>query len=152
MVRSCKSCIHRQVCEIYDVTNEPLEAIGCVHFLDAADVVPKSEEGAECPTCHGTGRIGTTDWLTKNISKKQLAEEKAQAIAEHEQYIKAEYAREIFGEIEQQLRGLFDFFRQDDCIRESSAIVLAISEIAELKKKHGVTDTNVGNKQTEGKT
>lgn len=65
-----------------------------------ADVVPKSEEGAECPTCHGTGRIGTTDWLTKNISKKQLAEEKAKATAEHEQYIKTEYAREIFEEIE----------------------------------------------------
>ena len=45
-------------------------------------------------------------------------------------------AREIFAEIEQQLRGLFDFFRQDDCIRESSAIMLAISEIAELKKKY----------------
>lgn len=43
MTRSCKSCIHRQVCEIYDVTNESLEAIGCVHFLDAADVAPKTE-------------------------------------------------------------------------------------------------------------
>lgn len=64
-----------------------------------ADVVPKSEEGAECPTCHGTGRIGTTDWLTKNISKKQLAEEKAKAIAEHEQHIKAEVVREIFDDI-----------------------------------------------------
>jgi hypothetical protein len=72
----------------------------CVHFKSTADVVPKSEEGAECPTCHGTGRIGTTDWLTKNISKKQLAEEKAQAIAEHEQHIKSEVAREIFEEIE----------------------------------------------------
>ena len=47
MTRSCKSCIHRQVCEIYDVTNEPLEAIGCVHFLDTADVVPKSEVARE---------------------------------------------------------------------------------------------------------
>ena len=62
----------------------------------AADVVPKSEEGAECPTCHGTGRIGTTDWLTKGLSKKQLAEEKAKAIAEHEQHIKTEVAREIY--------------------------------------------------------
>lgn len=48
------------------------------------------EDGAECPICHGTGRIGTTDWLTKGISKKQLAEEKARAIAEHEQHIKTE--------------------------------------------------------------
>ena len=69
-----------------------------------ADVVPKSEEGAECPTCHGTGRIGTTDWLTKNISKKQLAEEKAKAIAEHEQHIKAEVAREIFGDVKKAIK------------------------------------------------
>ena len=96
----------------------------------------QSEEGAECPTCYGTGRIGTTNWLTKNMTQKQIAEEKAKAIAEHELHIKQDYAREIFGKIEQQLRGLFDFFRQDDCIRESSAIVLAISEIAELKKKY----------------
>ena len=67
--------------------------------IPTADVVPKSEEGAECPTCHGTGRIGTTDWLTKNISKEQLAKEKAEAIAEHEQHIKQDYAREIFEEI-----------------------------------------------------
>jgi hypothetical protein len=44
--------------------------ISFVERQPTAEVVPKSEEGAECPTCHGTGRIGTTDWLTKNISKK----------------------------------------------------------------------------------
>lgn len=69
------------------------------------DVVPKSNEGAECPTCHGTGRIGTTDWLTKNISKEQLAKEKAEAIAEHELHIKQDYAREIFEEIEKRAFG-----------------------------------------------
>ena len=71
-----------------------------------ADVVPKSEEGAECPTCHGTGRTGTTDWLTKGLSKKQLAEEKAKAIVEHEQHIKTEVAREIFEEIEKAICGI----------------------------------------------
>lgn len=60
-----------------------------------------SEEGAKCPTCHGTGRIRTTDWLTKNMTEKQIAEEKAKAIAEHEQHIKTEYARKIFEEIEE---------------------------------------------------
>ena len=75
-------------CAVRDVKSQP-----------TADVVPKSEEGAECPTCYGTGRIGTTNWLTQNMTKKQIAEEKAQAIAEHEQYIKTEYAREIFEEI-----------------------------------------------------
>ena len=77
-------------------------AISEINRLPTADVVPKSEEGAECPTCHGTGRIGTTDWLTKNISKEQLAKEKAEAIAEHELHIKQDYAREIFEEIEKQ--------------------------------------------------
>ena len=71
--------------------------------LPRADVVPKSKEGAECPTCYGTGRIGTTDWLTKNISKKKLAEEKAKAIAEHEQYIKSVGAMEVFDRIEKHL-------------------------------------------------
>ena len=57
-------------------------------------------------------------------------------LQEVEKDLQADVAREIFEEIEQQLRGLFDFFRQDDCIRESSAIMLAISEIAKLKKKY----------------
>jgi RecJ-like exonuclease len=92
--------------------------------LDKAeeDVAPKSEEGAECPTCHGTGRIGTTDWLTKNISKKQLAEEKAKAIAEHEQHIKSEVAREIFEEIYEEC---FDQYGHID-----------YEALAELKKKY----------------
>jgi hypothetical protein len=76
------------------------EGVADIVSIDTADVGPKSEEGAECPICHGTGRIGTTNWLTKNMTKKQIAEEKAQAIAEHEQYIKTEVAREIFEEIE----------------------------------------------------
>ena len=89
------------------------------------DVVPKSEEGAECPTCHGTGRIGTTDWLTKNISKKQLAEEKAKAIAEHEQHIKTEVAREIFEEIENRSFGFGACF-----------VEMTRTTFYELKKKY----------------
>lgn len=75
------------------------DAMSFIDDFPEADVAPRAEEGAECPTCHGTGRIGTTDWLTKHLSKKQLAEEKAKAIAEHEGHIKAEAAREIFEEI-----------------------------------------------------
>lgn len=60
--------------------------------------------------------------------------------------IEEKVASEIFEEIEQQLRGLFDFFRQDGCIRESSAIMLAISEIAALKKKY--TEVNNENANT----
>ena len=55
---------------------------------------------------------------------------------------KTEVAREIFEEIAEKLEGLFDFFRQDGCIRESSAIMLAISEIAELKKKYTEGEPN----------
>ena len=96
-----------------------------------ADVAPKSEEGAECPTCHGTGRIGTTDWLTKNISKKQLAEEKAKAIAEHERHIKTEVAREIFEEIELALN-LSRCYGDSGIYFEHSLE----PDIAELKKKY----------------
>ena len=53
---------------------------------------------AECPVCHGTGKIGTTDWLTKNMSAKQLAKEKEEAVAEFNAKIRAEAinAREEF--------------------------------------------------------
>ena len=45
-------------------------------------------------------------------------------------------ASEIFEKIENHLRGLFDFFRQDGDIRESCAIMFAISEIAKFKKEY----------------
>lgn len=66
--------------------------------------------GAECPICHGTGEIGTSDWLTKHISAKQLAKEKAEAVAEYDRQLKAEAAREIFEEIEDVINniGYFD--------------------------------------------
>lgn len=99
-----------------------------------ADVVPKNEEGAECPTCHGTGRIGTTNWLTKNISKKQLAEEKAKAIAEHEQYIKTEVAREIFEEIES-ISSDFPLYGN------INTVILSERDLAFIKKKYTEGET-----------
>ena len=75
---------------------------------------------AKCPTCYGTGEIGTTDWLTKNMTKKQIAEEKAQAIAEHEQYIKTEYAREIFEEIERHIYFNFRISKEESAFGEYS--------------------------------
>lgn len=100
----CKDCIHGEICDMFAhvrtlICTDRADKM-CKMFKSTADVAPTREEGAECPTCHGTGRIGTTNWLTKNMTKKQIAEEKAQAIAEHEQYIKTEYARKIFAEIE----------------------------------------------------
>lgn len=81
-----------------------------IEAMPTADVVPRSNEGAECPVCHGTGRIGTSDWLTKHISAKQLAKEKAEAVAEYDRHLKAEVAREIFEEIEDVINniGYFD--------------------------------------------
>lgn len=93
-----------------------------INEIPTADVAPKSEEGAECPTCHGTGRIGTTDWLTKNISKEQIAKEKAEAIAEHELHIKQDYAMEIFEEIDRMCIDTFGNFNH--------------RVFAELKKKY----------------
>ena len=91
--------------------------------MPRADVVPKREDGAECPTCYGTGRIKTTDWLTKKISKEQLAKEKAEAIAEHELHIKQDYAREIFEEIEREINdALQSNYKVLPIIEESEAL------------------------------
>lgn len=97
-----------------------------------ADVVPKSE----------VYKLHEVIFKKEDLMQK-IAKERNDYYDEL-QYAKQEVVREIFAEIEQQLRGLFDFFRQDDCIRESSAIMLAISEIAELKKKYigGVNNEN----------
>lgn len=102
-----------------------------------ADVVPKSEDGAECPTCHGTGKIGTTDWLTKNISKKQLAKEKAEAIAEHELHIKQDYAREIFEDIWASIAThAFTAKSEDYADGAYDTIEWVDSKIAEVEKKY----------------
>ena len=132
----CKECIHNECCSIFIPIRVALcdddADKKCELFKFNAEVVPKSEEGAECPTCYGTGRIGTTNWLTKNISKKQLAEEKAKAIAKHEQHIKAEVAREIFEEIETALK----LYKQYDLKSGTYFECYLEADIAELKKKY----------------
>lgn len=49
---------------------------------------------------------------------------------------RADVAREVFEKIEGQLRGTLDHFRQNYDVRESGAIIVALSQIAELKKKY----------------
>ena len=49
---------------------------------------------------------------------------------------RSEVAREVFEKIENQLRGMLDHFRQNYDVRESGAIIVALSHIAELKKKY----------------
>lgn len=88
-----------------------------IESAPTADVVPKSEV---------------------DLYKRQVDELEDELASTYDKLetAKAEVAREIFAEIEQQLRELFDFFRQDDGIRESGAIMMVISEIAEFKKKY----------------
>ena len=93
---------------------------GIIAGLPVADVVPKSEVEKL--------KADLIVWKQERFNLYQRLE--------LYEITRQKVAREIFEEIEQQLRGLFDFFRQDDCIIESSAIILAISEIAELKKKY----------------
>lgn len=114
---TCDKCAHRDL--IYP-TKEAGEQAKVAYLCKVRQVVvdpddfcalmePKhqpngeSAEGAECPTCHGTGRIGTSDWLTKDISKKQLAKEKEKAIAEFHTCIKNEGAKEAILKIDEML-------------------------------------------------
>lgn len=97
----------------------------------------KFVQGRFCSNC---GRPLKAE-LTRLYVPKSEVERLRKALDEYEEtsglkQAKSDVAREIFAEIKQQLRGLFDFFRQDDGIRESGAIMLAISEIAELEKKY----------------
>lgn len=55
----------------------------------------------ECPICHGTGRIGTTHWLTKKMSAKQIAKKKAEAVAEFDRTLKAEAIKEFAERLKQ---------------------------------------------------
>lgn len=43
MARRCGNCIHKNVCELYEIVQDPTHAVACGNFLDTADVVPKSE-------------------------------------------------------------------------------------------------------------
>lgn len=56
---------------------------------------------AVCPICHGTGCIGTTDWLTRGIDKEKLSKKREEALAEYEAQKKRDVAREIFEGVKQ---------------------------------------------------
>lgn len=111
--------MEKQIEEIYEILvsdcNEDCKQ--CKHSREYDMCIPRSkaealynagyrkqpQDGAECPICHGTSRIGTTDWLTKDISKKQLAQEKAKACAEYDQQVKSKAIKDVFDEIEKNL-------------------------------------------------
>lgn len=47
MGRRCGNCIHKNVCDLYDIAQDPTNAVGCGNFLDTADVV----EVVRCKDC-----------------------------------------------------------------------------------------------------
>ena len=50
----------------------------------------ESIQERECPTCYGTGKLHTSDWLVKGITKEQLAKEKEEAMREAIDFFKKE--------------------------------------------------------------
>jgi hypothetical protein len=93
---------------------------------------------AECPVCHGTGKIGTTDWLTKDMSAKQLAKEKEEAVAEFNAKIRAEAIKEVFDKLEERLCVLaFKSASEDYVDGMSDCIEWVDGKIDELKKEMG---------------
>jgi hypothetical protein len=100
---TCKECIHYHVCDKQKIANYTISKSVCKHFHE------QPNNDSECPTCHGTGYIGTINWLTKGMTAEELAKEKAEAIAEYEQQIKEDYARTIFEDIEKIKYTKFDW-------------------------------------------
>ena len=40
------------------------------------------ERNGQCPICRGTGKIPTTDWLTKGMTEEEIAREKEESLAD----------------------------------------------------------------------
>lgn len=62
------------------------------------------EYGVECPACHGIGKILTTNWLTKHLSKEQIAKEKAEAVEEFHRELRADTVSKMQERLKKELR------------------------------------------------
>jgi hypothetical protein len=47
MGRRCGNCIHKNVCDLYDIVQDPTHAVGCGNFLDTAVLAPRAEVARE---------------------------------------------------------------------------------------------------------
>ena len=83
---------------------------------------PYNERKSECD-CHTAVSKDALDYIN------ELEAKLADVVPKSE-------VEKIFAKIEDLMREWFDFFRQDNDIRESCAIMAALSQITELKKKY----------------
>ena len=92
---ACTQCYHKQEYECIDLLAS--NALTLIKELTEENerLRKLNDEGAECPTCHGIGKIDTTNWLTKHLSKEQIAKEKAEAVAEYHRELKADTVRKM---------------------------------------------------------
>lgn len=112
MARRCGNCIYKNVCELYDIVQDPTHAIGCGNFLDVADVVPRSE--IEELIMENESLAKTLNEANSLIRKLRNKVEKS----------RVEVAREIFAEVEKIISRVL-------CLD-----INAYSAYEELKKKY----------------
>ena len=138
---TCKDCIHFKICNDYEYLIGREIKVACPDFKSTEDVVPRSEVekifdkygNYNFPTepkenfnnTVVTGNKESTDFYCS------FTQSKIQNCPIQDEIEKAK--QEVAKQIIDDLCGIFDYWRQDDCIRESSAIILAI---ADFKKKY----------------
>ena len=144
MARRCGNCIHKNVCELYDIVQDPTHAVGCGIFLDTSDVVPKSDVEA---LRREIARLEKA--LCNSLpSYCQVMTEK-QVMEIGKAYGRREVAREIFEEIERKVKASITIHLEEinkEHIKDTplydrhSGILFALQDmddfIAELKKKY----------------
>lgn len=111
-------------CEAYDLINRQRAEIERLKKL--------SDEGAECPTCHGVGKIGTTNWLTKDLSKKQIAKEKAESVAEFHCELKAEAIKEFAARLKERFFNYYEGLNENTSKNNYHGETLMFYEVADM--------------------
>ena len=83
----------------------------------------------KCPFCHGTGSIGTTEWLKRSIEEHQLTLEREKVIEKQIAKLKRNVAIEVADAYNERLKYLFEIM--------GAQILLHLDQICEeFKKKY----------------